>query len=763
MTSLCGRGAIDAMHYRVLLSVLTLGVALLPFACHPTPSVETPKPDLVLQPAQVKPTWERAQRVLENRCVVCHGCYDAPCQLKLGTWEGIERGGTDKLVYDGARLVATDPTRLGIDAKDKSEWRFKGFHAVLPEGKNADPRAGVLVRMLELKKQHPLTEATDIAKDFTLDLNRTQTCTDDSGFAKFEKDHPMWGMPYALPGIAAEDEAMITDWVRAGAPHVDPPALPASIQGQIDAWEQFFNDPSPKGQLVARYIYEHLFLASIRFGDGTPNPPLFRLLRSKSEPGSAVVEVTTRRPFDDPGVPRVYYRFDRRLDRPLDKTLMPYRLDTARLEHWKQLFYGTPWDVKSPPGYKPDVAANPFRAFADIPMPARYRFMLEESEFIIQGFIKGPVCRGQVALNVIEDRFWVTFVDPDAPWQKDEAAFLANEKLNLDLPAEAGSNAWPTLWFKYGQGHMRYVTKKAALTSKEPITIQSIWNGDGSNTNAALTVFRHFDSATVVRGLVGGIPKTAWVMDYPLLERIHYLLVAGYDVYGNVGHQITTRLYMDYLRMEGEADFLALLPPVMRQQKIDYWYRGVTGQAKAEVDRELQSAGPGLTYKTKTPEVEVFEQLEARIGPALVKKRAIDQGSPLAKLETRNPAAQFMPESAFVVVDGKEFFTLSRETGHTNVAHLFFEDKRLLPDEDSITVSDGFLGAYPNAIFAVKKADLPAFATAVSKLDSVGAYHDLRKQYGVLRTSDRFWHISDTMNDAHGAAGLFDYNRLEAY
>lgn len=23
--------------------------------------------------------------VLERRCVVCHGCYDAPCQLKLGT------------------------------------------------------------------------------------------------------------------------------------------------------------------------------------------------------------------------------------------------------------------------------------------------------------------------------------------------------------------------------------------------------------------------------------------------------------------------------------------------------------------------------------------------------------------------------------------------------------------------------------------------------------------------------------------------------
>ena len=32
------------------------------------------------------------QPILEQRCVVCHGCYDAPCQLKLGAWEGIARG-----------------------------------------------------------------------------------------------------------------------------------------------------------------------------------------------------------------------------------------------------------------------------------------------------------------------------------------------------------------------------------------------------------------------------------------------------------------------------------------------------------------------------------------------------------------------------------------------------------------------------------------------------------------------------------------------
>jgi len=41
--------------------------------------------------SQVKP-------VLERRCVVCHGCYDAPCQLKLSSIEGLQRGASKEKV-----------------------------------------------------------------------------------------------------------------------------------------------------------------------------------------------------------------------------------------------------------------------------------------------------------------------------------------------------------------------------------------------------------------------------------------------------------------------------------------------------------------------------------------------------------------------------------------------------------------------------------------------------------------------------------------
>ena len=57
--------------------------------------------------------------------------------------------------------------------------------------------------------------------------------------------------------------------------------------------------------------------------------------------------------------------------------------------------------------------------------------------------------------------------------------------------------------------------------------VTQLWDGDGKNPNAALTVFRHFDSASVSRGFAGERPQTMLVIGYPLFERMHYLLLNG--------------------------------------------------------------------------------------------------------------------------------------------------------------------------------------------------------------------------------------------
>src|SRR5699024_3911291 len=72
--------------------------------------------------------------ILEQKCLVCHGCYDAPCQLKFETPEGLVRGAHKDSVYNGARLSEQDTTRPAIDAHSAEAWRDLGFYSVLAPG-----------------------------------------------------------------------------------------------------------------------------------------------------------------------------------------------------------------------------------------------------------------------------------------------------------------------------------------------------------------------------------------------------------------------------------------------------------------------------------------------------------------------------------------------------------------------------------------------------------------------------------------------------
>ena len=44
--------------------------------------------DVPVQPVAGMSYRKDVQPIVERRCVVCHGCYDAPCQLKLGSLGG---------------------------------------------------------------------------------------------------------------------------------------------------------------------------------------------------------------------------------------------------------------------------------------------------------------------------------------------------------------------------------------------------------------------------------------------------------------------------------------------------------------------------------------------------------------------------------------------------------------------------------------------------------------------------------------------------
>ncbi|EGQ7928329.1 fatty acid cis/trans isomerase [Vibrio vulnificus] len=741
-----------------------------------------------IQSAQSAFFMHDVKPIIENRCVVCHACYDAPCQLKLSSVEGIDRGASKTLVYQGTRLTATAPTRLFEDAQTTQEWRDAGFHPVLNERAQtgvANIDAGLIARLLQQKERHPLPQQ-DQLEGFDFSIDREQTCPTIEEFDQYERTNPSWGMPFGMPNLSAKEHQTLMAWLENGAIMNDHIPLTRDQAAEITRYEQMFNKSARKNQLAARYIYEHLFLSHLYFSELEGEPRFFTMVRSSTPPGEPVQRIVTRRPYDDPGVERVYYRIIPEQGTIVDKTHMPFALNSQRMKDWKAWFIDADYVVEQLPSYDPEIAANPMSAFIDLPVKARFKFMLDNAQNTIMAYIKGPVCRGQLALNVINDRFWVFFLDPDKADIPEVNEFYRSQADNLKLPGELESNTLPvTNWVKYSTQQARYLEAKSEFINHwfkngTHLNTDIIWDGNGTNPNAALTVFRHFDSASVVQGLVGEKPKTAWVLDYALLERIHYLLVAGFDVYGNFGHQLITRMFMDFLRLEGESNFIALLPADMRHQEQSSWYQQQNRQLSDFLQRNVVpfSQPTSVVYKTDDPKSELFDILRRQVSPILnaryeivdtgmsVKNEALLKSLNLVKGEKLLPIPQITMLMVKADTGKEQLYTLLHNNAHLNISSLFNEEKNRDPANDSLTIVRGVVGSYPAAFFSLNENQVAEFVQIITAMESEQDYVKLLDKFAIRRSSTNFWSFSDKVhtwyrNDQPIEFGLLDYNRFE--
>ena len=794
---------------RPLLAALALLALVLLFAAPRAPHLMGTSPDPVADrqgpPPQNRPVsyLRDVKPVLERRCVVCHGCYDAPCQLKLSSIEGLRRGASEERIYEPRRLSVMQPTRLFIDAKSTAQWRARGFSPVLNEGRQ-DPddnlKNSVMYHLLRLKRQHPQPAAGKLPDSFTLELNREQYCPTLDTVNDYARDNPLWGMPYAMPNLAEHEYRTLVTWLAQGAPAPAAPAPSAGVLPQIARWERFFNQPSNKQRLTSRYLYEHLFHAHIHFA-GSPAREFYRLVRSRTAPGQPIDEIPTLRPYDDPGPAPFYYRLLRYHPSIVAKNHIVYEFSDRRMARYRELFLQPDYALPELPSYGRAIASNPFRVFAGIPVASRYRFLLDEARFFIEGFIKGPVCRGQIALNVIEDQFWVMFFNPDQPIITNDVAFIDKMTDALKIPADGGSNLeFFDIWTDYWKGVRRYMEgKQAWFRTIGPYNLEQamnfIWDGDGRNPNAALTVFRHFDSGSVAFGLIGEAPETAWIIDYPLFERIHYLLVAGFNVYGNIGHRMSTRVYMDFLRMEGEDYFLAFLPADRRKQIRDSWYQGQRrGIEKLfSAPREWLTVESVVGYRGNHPQAELYRRLKTRLAGATARSQAINRcgardcepalpgptarqvDAAMARIAAlRGEDLHAFPDVAFVRVttghpERDMAYTLIRNKAYKNVTSFLADERerdRADIERDTLTVVPWLEGSYPNFFFSVALSEIDDFTRRCADIRTHEDYQRFVERYGVRRTHADFWEQADWFQDKLArdrplAAGLFDLNRYQ--
>lgn len=744
--------------------------------------------------------------VLENRCIACHGCYDAPCQLKLSSAEGVFRGSNKALVYDGARITATDPTRLFIDAMSTAEWRDEKFSSVLyekTEGENNNPirnlEQSVLYQILRLKQLNPQARTGVLGDNFDLSLDRNQSCPTLSEFDDYALKHPKAGMPYALPNISRQEYKTLVHWIAQGSP-VEEDQLPSEkAKKQIEKWEHFLNGKSKKEKLVSRYLYEHIFHSRLHFKN-TADREFYRLVRSTTPSGEKVKVVATRRPYDGV-VGDIFYRIVRHQGSVVAKQHMVYELSANRMKRFRELFFDIDYEVSELPSYAAEVSANPIKAFSAIPVKSRYKFLLDDARFYIEGFIKGPVCRGQVALNVIEDQFWVAFFDPDKDLNSLNDEFLKENAELLATPAELGDtlNLLSVGWH-YKDLFRDYVSVRerdalGAGATDISDSMQSIWDGGkGKNRNAALTIFRHFDDASVNYGWLGDYPDTAWIIDYPLLERIHYLLVVGFDVYGNVGHQLNTRLYMDLLRNEGESYFLAFLPVETRQQLRDEWYQGIRKSNKDDQGEARWLEKQFVTgYKTDDPQRELYHAIANRLGDAAgdgdfinrceagkckhpIDKNILRADTAMRKAKIMDGSiVQFLPDLTFVRVrmggnsEKDRAYTMIYNKAYKSVSH-FLETENYIEGRDyqfdTQTILPWLEGAYPNFFYVVDLNNIEKFVEQYNTIKNRDDYEKFVGRFGVRRTNEDFWLHTDWFNQRYRReqpvkSGIFDLNRYQ--
>jgi hypothetical protein len=410
-------------------------------------------------------------------------------------------------------------------------------------------------------------------------------------------------------------------------------------------------------------------------------------------------------------------------------------------------------------------------------------------------FIKGPVCNGQIALNVINDHFWVMFLDPKYDLSVTNKDFLKNSFQNLVLPNQEGSNAKPIkilrseAYNKEATKFYKYRASEYSKAYKDGINLDFLWN-DTNNNSSLLTVYRHYDSGSLHKGALGGLPRTLWVIDYPLLERVYYSLVAGYDVFGNATHEILIRQYMNRLRIEGESNFLDFLPNEIRKKTFESWYLGT--MSKLVTNFHKTSIKTAIKYNTDNYKEEFvlkafdkFGLQKDRINYSKDMNLSKDVLNNIKTKEDIERAFSYLSQSNvasnIIAYDIKYInlahirirmnnskdlmYSLVVNRWHDNVSFMFNEELRLDAKKDKLNFIEGFIGSYPNIYLDIKEDEISDFFSLLSNYKKGDEdYNKKIKKFSINRSEKEFWSVYDWFQNRYYEsdklnAGLFDLNR----
>lgn len=733
------------------------------------------------------------QPVLAKNCVTCHACSESPCQLKLDSYTGLMRGVSPvdpyslriKDSFTGGAINTSNEFQYSTE-----EWHKRQFKPVISADANAP--ASIFAKALGAGRRN--TVGSDLRQ---IAAEHANTCPlDVASYDQFISGNPQMGMPFGLPTINDKDFETLTEWINKGAvgpsttiqQALDTPTNPDAI----NRWEAFFftglgsDGYGPHVDIVGRYIYEHIYLSDIHIEESPGE--FYKLVRSMTPPGQPLREIFTALPYDNPGIQsRVYYRLKKITNIIARKNHIVWRLNDQRLKFYQDLFFGGDrwWSAQTKvPGY---TTNNPFIVFQAIPPRARYQWLLDNMDLLIDHMTRGPVCVGSLATYVVDDHFWGWFLDPDS----DPA--VADPTLGMGNFDAMGIKVGTSDVQRYLQAWESSLRKLLASRGKKGLSVEDIWDGQkGSpykSKSAWTTMLRHDGNMTVHTGLTGGFPQSIWISSFSHMERLYYDLVASFDPYGNIQHKTSTWNFMNFIRTEAEDLYISLLPEDQRQQVRDEWNSGLLarlkqwrmgqtsivrdalmnlGYRKTNMLSEGRPAGGTGPLSGQIIATKVMRRIQPELDsgggdllnnwpvaqsgwevPQVSSKETFEAGLRTLTNNKKWGNAQFFPNVTYVRISvggQSHLYSLiaNRQFNAHNIKYAQGLSRR--PEDDSLIAYRGIKGNYPNLFLDLKMEEAADALREMQLINSEEKWQKFSARYAVQRNSEKFWPFVEWLN-----------------
>jgi hypothetical protein len=727
--------------------------------------------------------------IFDTKCVACHSCYDAPGQLDLRSVKGIQRGAMQIDTY-APREEAIEPTFVWNSPNTLDDWRTMGFFSVIEGGRDS-----IMGKLLALGHANPVEPNAQFPADIKINqLERKNYLPNKYEIDGYVEQYPKEGMPLAVSGLTEKEYAATMSWLEQGAPIDYEAAEPTAKElAQIQKWEDFLNADDKRSRLVARFIFEHLFLVNFHFDD-RDDANSFIIVRSTTPSGEDTVPVYQHLPNGEVDG-EFYYRF-MLLDLTdcVKNTRLQLLASDEKLDRWKNIFYEEDWSVDQLPGYTEADRFNPLVAFSAIPPRARWRFLLAENWLLRGQITNGPSCHGNQSVGVVRDLNWFLYESPETSMYVNDPKYRAEVDPLLTMLSNPKNLLDAFVKRQQLVKHRAKAYKRALARAKHTgyrAGIADIWRGEHPDDTPILVMFRHDDNAYSIEGhwVPGDFPKAAWVMNLPIMEHALYSAYINYDLYGDLNSQVFgARIMFGLTRVDGELNFLRFLPRKVRRPMFSSWYMGPLSKERMAQEgvKPDDTIRTDIKYSTDDPKREFYDKVLAYMGSSvnandpINRPKAGDDPDRITKALISIVAASkeqkptwrkfktFLPEAVFLRIDrsGQEpaIYTMTHNRDYATKAFITMNLEEDIPGNATVSILEGAYTSYPNFMFRISEDEVEQFASTLIDADTQKEFTAIVERWGIRRSSPDFWPVLNSVTayverTDPRRAGTFDVNR----